>query len=324
MLTPVPASSTRPLGTHLTYTFALDPRPLAAYFTTFSAASIAAIVGKATSNLDRMLAEQATTRRADAAPCAFGTRPARSLASLSMADFEYQDVLPLGADDTPYRLLTTDGVSTFEAGGERFLRVEPEALTRLTREACATSRHLFRPGHLPQLRQHPRRPRGLGQRPLRGPRPAAERQHRRRQGPARRARTPAPPSCIGKKGQRVWTGGDDEAASGARHLRDLHARQPALLADGAADDVRRGQHRHQPARRRSTSTPPTATPTISCSSPRAAARRTRRSSSRRPRRCSTRRRCSPSSTRRCARSAPPPARRTTWPSSSAARRPRSR
>jgi fumarate hydratase class I len=68
-----------------------------------------------------------------------------------MADFEYQDVLPLGADDTPYRLLTTDGVSTFEAGGERFLRVEPEALTLLTSEAMHDIAHLLRPGHLQQL-----------------------------------------------------------------------------------------------------------------------------------------------------------------------------
>ncbi len=68
-----------------------------------------------------------------------------------MADFEYQDVLPLGADDTPYRLLTTEGVSTFEANGERFLRVEPEALTRLTSEAMHDIAHLLRPGHLQQL-----------------------------------------------------------------------------------------------------------------------------------------------------------------------------
>jgi fumarate hydratase class I len=68
-----------------------------------------------------------------------------------MADFEYQDVLPLGADDTPYRLLTTDGVSTFEAGGERFLRVEPDALTLLTSEAMHDIAHLLRPGHLQQL-----------------------------------------------------------------------------------------------------------------------------------------------------------------------------
>ena len=69
----------------------------------------------------------------------------------SMSDFVHQTLLPLGADDTTYRRLTTDGVSTFEAGGSTFLRVEPEMLTLLTREAMRDIAHLLRPGHLAQL-----------------------------------------------------------------------------------------------------------------------------------------------------------------------------
>jgi fumarate hydratase class I len=65
--------------------------------------------------------------------------------------FTYQDMLPLGEDTTPYRLLTKDHVSTFEAGGKTFLKVEPEALTLLTREAMRDIAHLLRPGHLRQL-----------------------------------------------------------------------------------------------------------------------------------------------------------------------------
>ena len=34
-----------------------------------------------------------------------------------MAAFTYTDLLPTGADETPYRLLTTEGVTTVEAGG---------------------------------------------------------------------------------------------------------------------------------------------------------------------------------------------------------------
>ena len=68
-----------------------------------------------------------------------------------MTEFVYQDVLPLGADDTPYRLLTTDYVSTFEAGGRRFVQVDTEALTLLTRTAMFEIAHLLRPGHLAQL-----------------------------------------------------------------------------------------------------------------------------------------------------------------------------
>jgi fumarate hydratase class I len=68
-----------------------------------------------------------------------------------MTDFAFQDLLPLGKDETPYRLLTKDHVSTFEAAGRTFLRVEPEALTLLTRQAMRDIAHLLRPGHLAQL-----------------------------------------------------------------------------------------------------------------------------------------------------------------------------
>ncbi|ABF86094.1 fumarate hydratase, class I [Myxococcus xanthus DK 1622] len=68
-----------------------------------------------------------------------------------MTDFQFQDMLPLGKDETPYRLLSKDHVSTFEAGGRTFLQVAPEALTLLTREAMRDIAHLLRPGHLKQL-----------------------------------------------------------------------------------------------------------------------------------------------------------------------------
>ena len=57
----------------------------------------------------------------------------------AMPEFEYQELLPTGHDDTPYRLLTTDGVSTFDTPEGRFVKVDPEALTLLTREASGTS-----------------------------------------------------------------------------------------------------------------------------------------------------------------------------------------
>lgn len=69
----------------------------------------------------------------------------------SEPEFKFRTLLPLGEDTTPYRKLTSDHVSTFEGGGQTFLRVEPEALTLLTREAMADIAHLLRPGHLEQL-----------------------------------------------------------------------------------------------------------------------------------------------------------------------------
>ncbi|WP_316526522.1 fumarate hydratase [Kitasatospora brasiliensis] len=68
-------------------------------------------------------------------------------------DFEYSDLLPLGADPTPYRKLTSEGVSTVEAGGRTFLQVEPEALRLLTAEAMHDISHYLRPAHLAQLRR---------------------------------------------------------------------------------------------------------------------------------------------------------------------------
>jgi fumarate hydratase class I len=69
----------------------------------------------------------------------------------NMPDFQFQEMLPLGHDETPYRLLTKDHVSTFDAAGARFVSVEPEALRLLTQTAMRDIAHLLRPGHLAQL-----------------------------------------------------------------------------------------------------------------------------------------------------------------------------
>jgi fumarate hydratase class I len=68
-------------------------------------------------------------------------------------EFRYSDLLPTGKDDTPYRLVTTEGVSTFEADGQTFLRVSPEAIRELTAEAMHDISHYLRPAHLAQLRK---------------------------------------------------------------------------------------------------------------------------------------------------------------------------
>ncbi|MCF6522001.1 fumarate hydratase [Streptomyces sp. JJ36] len=68
-------------------------------------------------------------------------------------EFHYTDLLPLGADETPYRLVTSEGVRTVEAGGRTFLQVEPEALRTLAAEAMQDISHYLRPAHLAQLRR---------------------------------------------------------------------------------------------------------------------------------------------------------------------------
>jgi len=69
------------------------------------------------------------------------------------AEFRYSDLLPLGKDDTPYRLITTEGVSTVEVDGQAFLKVAPEAIQQLTEAAMHDISHYLRPAHLTQLRK---------------------------------------------------------------------------------------------------------------------------------------------------------------------------
>jgi len=66
--------------------------------------------------------------------------------------FAHSEMFPLGVDETPYRKLTDAHVEVAEFAGERILKIAPEALTQLTREAFRDVAHLLRPGHLQQLR----------------------------------------------------------------------------------------------------------------------------------------------------------------------------
>lgn len=71
-----------------------------------------------------------------------------------MAEFAYEDLLPIGPDRTEYRLLSTEGVSTVEGpAGRTFLQVSPRALQTLTDEAMHDIAHYLRPAHLAQLRR---------------------------------------------------------------------------------------------------------------------------------------------------------------------------
>ncbi len=65
--------------------------------------------------------------------------------------FSYSELLPLKHHDTPWRLLTKDHVSTFEAQGRTFLKVDPQALTVIAKAAMRDIAHLLRPAHLSQL-----------------------------------------------------------------------------------------------------------------------------------------------------------------------------
>jgi fumarate hydratase class I len=70
-----------------------------------------------------------------------------------MPEFSFQPVFELGPDETPYRKLTGDYVSSLEFQGRPILRVSAEALELLACEAMVDMAHLLRPGHLAQVRK---------------------------------------------------------------------------------------------------------------------------------------------------------------------------
>jgi fumarate hydratase class I len=125
--------------------------------------------------------------------------------------FDYQPIFELGEDETPYRLITKEGISTVEAAGRTLLRVEPQVIEELTFQAIRDISHLLRPGHLQQLRNI-----------LDDPEASANDRFVALQllQNANVAAGMVLPGCqdtgtaivIGKKGQDVWTDGDDERA----------------------------------------------------------------------------------------------------------------
>ena len=137
-----------------------------------------------------------------------------------MPEFRYQTMFPHGEDATVYRRLDGEWSSTDTFRGEPMLVVDAAALTRLAFEAVRDVSHLFRPGHLAQLR-----------RILDDPEASANDRFVALN-MLRNACVSAGmvlPSCqdtgtaivVGKKGQRVWTTGDDEAAL-ARGIHDVY------------------------------------------------------------------------------------------------------
>ena len=69
-----------------------------------------------------------------------------------MTDFHYQSIFEFETDNTPYRKLTSEGVSVISVDGREMLKVEPDVLQLLSRTAFDDVAHLLRPTHLAQLR----------------------------------------------------------------------------------------------------------------------------------------------------------------------------
>jgi fumarate hydratase class I len=128
-----------------------------------------------------------------------------------MPQYQRIEPYPLGADATEYRLLSRDFVSVERFGAREILKVDPQALTLLAREALTDVNFLLRPSHLAKLRAILEDPeasdndRFVADTLLKNAVIAA-------QGKLPSCQDTGTAIVIGDKGERVWTGGDDEAA----------------------------------------------------------------------------------------------------------------
>jgi len=126
-----------------------------------------------------------------------------------MPEFYFQPLFELGDDHTEYRKISEGGVSLSEFEGQPILKVESSALADLAAAAVRDVSHLFRPGHLRQLAKILEDPE------------ASDNDRFVAREMMKNANISAGmilPSCqdtgtaivIGKKGQRVFTAGNDE------------------------------------------------------------------------------------------------------------------
>jgi fumarate hydratase class I len=122
--------------------------------------------------------------------------------------FVYQDPLPLGPDQTAYRLLSREGISTATFEGQEVLKVDPEVLSFLAQQAFHDCAFQLRTAHLKQLAailddpEASENDRYVALTLLKNAEIAA-------QGILPMCQDTGTCAVFGKKGQQVWTGAND-------------------------------------------------------------------------------------------------------------------
>ena len=128
-----------------------------------------------------------------------------------MTTITYSEMFPLSDDQTPYRKISSDHVSTQPFNGSDIVTIEPAALSLLTETAFHDISHFLRPGHLQQLAKIIADPeasnndRFVAIEFLKNANIAAG-------GVLPMCQDTGTAIIMGKKGERVFTGGDDERA----------------------------------------------------------------------------------------------------------------
>jgi len=128
-----------------------------------------------------------------------------------MTEFQYQEMFPLGEDETEYRLVSKDHVTTASFEDREVIMVAPRALTLLAEEAFRDVSHLLRPAHLKKVAaifddpEASANDRLVALEMLKNAVIAAK-------GEFPMCQDTGTAIIMGKKGQMVWTGEEDEAA----------------------------------------------------------------------------------------------------------------
>ena len=130
---------------------------------------------------------------------------------MSNKPFHYQDPFPLKEDDTEYYLVSNNHVSVTQFEGHDMLKVEPEALTLLAQHAFHDASFLLRPAHQKQVAailddpEASENDKYVALQFLRNSEISAK-------GILPTCQDTGTAIIVGKKGQRVWTGGNDAQA----------------------------------------------------------------------------------------------------------------
>ncbi len=141
-----------------------------------------------------------------------------------MPEFAYQDPFPLAPDSTGYRKLDADLVSTATFEGEEILKIKPEALRLLAREALRDVSFLYRAAHLAKVAgilddpEASPNDRGVALALLRNAAVAAGFE-------LPMCQDTGTATIIGKKGQRVWTGSAKDEEWLSRGVYDTYQKE---------------------------------------------------------------------------------------------------
>ncbi|MEA4841101.1 MAG: fumarate hydratase [Bacteroidales bacterium] len=130
---------------------------------------------------------------------------------MAVPPFHYQDPFPVGKDQTEYYLLTKDFVSVAEFDGKEVLKVKSEGLTLLAKTAMHDVSFMLRPAHQKQVASILHDPeatendRFVALTMLRNAEVSAK-------GVLPFCQDTGTATVFAKKGQQVWTDGEDEEA----------------------------------------------------------------------------------------------------------------